>query len=315
LAGAGVVYLYRFGEGEGPVRRFLDSYRAHSAGLAHDLHVIFKGFPNRNSLDSARALFASLPINTIELDDVGYDIGSYFAATRAVANPQLVFLNTFSEILVDNWLLYYDQALHVPGVGLVGATGSLQSLSSGFEAGLAITWRHVVRHFKKKSDARVGAVTQPQDHVNAGNIARGLLQAPLYPLRVYQYGRYPNPHIRTNAFMIRRDLFLSLHTEKLKKKADAYRFESGRASMTRQIMARGLSPVVIDRTGRCYTIPYWRSSSTFWVEDQANLVIADNQTRDYIHGDPEFREGLRHKAWDHPLLWKSRVVPYRGADR
>ncbi len=115
VADTGVVYLYRFVEGATPVRTFLNSYRAHPAGLEHDLHVILKGFPDRQALAAARALFGSLPINTIEVDDTGYDIGSYVAAAKSVANRKLLFLNTFSEILADNWLAHFDRALNMPG--------------------------------------------------------------------------------------------------------------------------------------------------------------------------------------------------------
>src|SRR5215469_7404354 len=150
VAKTGVVYLYRFAEGEEPVRRFLDSYRTHPAGLAHDLHVILKGFPHRAALDAARALFTGLPINAIEVDDTGYDIGSYFAAARMVANSQLLFLNTFSEILAENWLSYFDRAHSMQGVGIVGATGSWQSIRTVYEAKLLrvlrepsrLLWRH-----------------------------------------------------------------------------------------------------------------------------------------------------------------------------
>jgi hypothetical protein len=303
----GIVYLYRFVEGEAPVRRFLASYHQHPAGLAHDLHVILKGFPDRGAVAAARALFAPLPVNTIELGDTGYDIGSYFAAARAVANPQLLFLNTFSEILADNWLRYFAAALAVPGIGVAGATGSLQSLSSGLEAVCLGALRRVVARFKtadKSAEIGTDLDAVGEHAINAVNIPRGLRRAGAYPLHVYQYGRYPNPHIRTNGFMIRRDLFLSLRAGRLRNKADAYKFESGRASMTRQIMARGLSPVVVDRSGKPYAIPQWQSSSTFWINGQVNLMIADNQTRDYANGDAKFRVGLKQKAWDHPSLWK-----------
>jgi hypothetical protein len=305
----GVIYLYRFVEGEAPVRRFLASYRRHPAGLSHDLHVILKGFPDPAAVAAARALFAPLPINTIELGDTGYDIGAYFAAAREVTNPQLLFLNTFSEILADNWLDYFDSALAMPGIGVAGATGSLQSLSSGFEAVCLGALRRAAGRFKKAdTSAELGADfgSDGKRSINAVNISRGVVRAAVYPIHVYQYGRYPNPHIRTNGFMIRRDLFLSLRCGRLRNKADAYRFESGRASMTRQIMARGLSPVVIDRDGNSYAIPQWRSSSTFWINGQVNLMIADNQTRDYVNGDAKFRDGLKQKAWDHPSLWKPR---------
>ena len=73
-----------------------------------------------------------------------------------------------------------------------------------------------------------------------------------YLLYLYQYGRFPNPHIRTNAFMIERNRFLSLYAPAFKNKEDAYKFESGRRSMTKQIIAQELKPVVVDRNGAVY---------------------------------------------------------------
>ena len=65
----GVIYLYRFAEGEHPVLHFLESYRRHPAGIDHDLYVVFKGFPDQASLAAGRALFAEIPFTSIELDD------------------------------------------------------------------------------------------------------------------------------------------------------------------------------------------------------------------------------------------------------
>jgi UDP-glucose 4-epimerase len=70
----------------------------------------------------------------LECEDEGYDIGTYIAAAKAVSNRQLIFFNTFSEILADDWLSYFEKALNQPGIGVVGATGSWQALSSGLEA-------------------------------------------------------------------------------------------------------------------------------------------------------------------------------------
>lgn len=108
----GVIYLYRFSEGEMPVRRFLETYRSHPAGVDHDLHVIFKGFPDQESLARGLALFADIPIKPVEVDDSGYDIGSYVRAANIVLNRRLLFLNTFSQILADNWLGHFDRALN-----------------------------------------------------------------------------------------------------------------------------------------------------------------------------------------------------------
>jgi hypothetical protein len=306
VADTGVVYLYRFAEGEIPVRTFLDSYGAHPAGLEHDLHIVLKGFPDQNALASARALFGTLPINTIEVDDTGYDIGSYIAAAQSVSNSKLLFLNTFSKILADDWLDHFDRALTVPGVGLVGATGSWQSVSSGYEAALLRILRHPVyclnRYFGFPSSAAdKDAIQNNADgEFNLRRLTLRLSRVSLYPLRLYEFGRHPNPHIRTNAFMIRRDLFLSLRAITFKRKIDVYKFESGRHSMTRQIMARGLMPVVVDRLGKIYSIPEWKSSSTFWIDLQTNLLVADNQTSSYATGSPERRKVLKSYAWDRP---------------
>lgn len=303
MAIIGVVYLYRFAEGEISARAFLDSYRAHPAGIEHDLHVILKGFPDERSSAAARALFGPLSANLIELDDTGYDIGSYLAAARRIANHRLVFLNTFSEILADDWLVRLDAALNHPDVGLVGATGSWQSLSSGYVAA-ALRFAHWVRHPISYVKSHFEGGTQPS--TGAGVPRRGFRDVVL-KIRgladLYEFGRYPNPHIRTNGFMIDRERFLSLQSMPFSRKADVYKFESGRHSMTKQILRMKLKALVVDRSGRTYEVDDWRSSSTFWVGHQENLMIADNMTRKYAQGSSQLRQLLENYAWQPPTAW------------
>jgi hypothetical protein len=118
-----------------------------------------------------------------------------------------------------------------------------------------------------------------------------------------------HPHIRTNAFMIRRELFLSLHPTRFKRKSDVYRFESGRRSMTKQITALGMTPVVVDRFGTSYRLQDWKRSSTFWTDDQANLLIADKQTREYAAGSAEHHMIFENYAWNPPSSWVGQCLP------
>lgn len=303
MAAIGVVYLYRFAEGESFARTFLESYRAHPARIEHDLHVILKGFPDKKASAAARALFGAVPANLIELDDSGYDIGSYLAAACRVANNQLVFLNTFSEILADNWLAHLDAALNRSDVGLVGATGSWQSLGSGYVAAalrLAHWIRHpigyVKSHFEAGSHASAGTGVARRSFRDIALKIRGLAD-------LYEFGRYPNPHIRTNAFMIDRERFLSLHSTPFRRKADVYKFESGRRSMTNQILRMKLKALVVDRSGKTYDIDAWRTSSTYWTGAQENLMIADNMTRKYAQGTAQLRHLLENYAWYPPSAW------------
>lgn len=323
VADIGVVYLYRFAEGEAPARVFLDSYRAHPAGVEHNLHVILKGFPDQASRASARALFRAISVHFIELDDTGFDIGSYFAAAKAVADRRLLFFNTFSEILADDWLLYFDQALRTPGVGLVGATGSWQCHSSAYEFLIRRIWRRLSRPVTSLKEISFGsqktgsgldahsdteAVGISSEHegrslAQLGRALYHLARFDRYLMYLYECGRFPNPHIRTNAFMIERSRFIALRNVPFKRKIDAYKFESGRLSLTNQISRQGLKPVVIDRQGKVYDIPDWRSSSTFWTDEQPNLIVADNQTRDYSNGGIRRRRFLEHHAWIPPVRW------------
>jgi hypothetical protein len=320
LAQIGIIYLCRFAEGERPVRRFVDSYRTHPAGLEHDLHVIFKGFPSPASLAAAQRLFGGLPIHPIELKDKGFDVGAYFAAARLVANRRLIFFNTFAEPLADGWLKKFDDALSLPGIGLVGATGSWQSPRSLYVARLkrALHWlRHPLDYWNYLAGSRDNPPTM--DHrlklprtgttsevvpVDESIIFRRFSSS-LYDLLRFDhyllhYITFPNPHIRTNAFMIERDRFLALKAPPFRAKSDLYKFESGRQSLTRQILEQDLRPVVVGRDGHIYEAADWKSSSTYWIDQQANLIVADNRTSDYSEGGQQIRAHLRACAWEDP---------------
>jgi hypothetical protein len=321
LADIGVVYLYRFAEGERPVRAFLESYRAHPAGTDHDLHVVFKGFPDQLSIASARTLFTDLPINPIELDDTGFDIGSYFAAAKVVPNRRLIFFNTFTELLADDWLRKFDDALSLPGVGLAGATGSCQSRSCYYGVVVRLGWNRLKNlllnsvpgpasgapHIKEEQYSADREASQRHTNIdrlgNALNTLYVLFRVDRYVAALYQYGRFPNPHVRTSAFMIEKDRFLSLCGAPFNKKEDTYRFESGRRSMTKQILAQGLKPVVMDRNGKSYPMSEWKASSTFWATGQSNLIAADNQTRAYAQASQAYRIFLEDRAWVQPSRW------------
>jgi hypothetical protein len=295
----GVIYLCRFAEGEEPVRRFLRTYRDHVAGVDHDLHVVFKGFTDPTKLEAFRTIFDGIPINAIELDDTGFDLGSYVKAAKAVSNRRVIFLNTFSQIQGANWLRHFDQAMNAPGIGLAGATGSWQSNAASYERTLkrlmAKIW--TLRPFAKPvtGDSKSLPLTMQRR-----SRLRYIFSLFHYIYFVIEYGRHPNPHIRTNAFMVDRAQFVSLYFPSFENKKDAYRFESGRRSLTRQYIARGLQPVVVDRNGKAYAVDQWKASGTFWIDNQVNLLIADNRTCDYAEGAPELRTYLEHIAWVDP---------------
>ena len=92
---------------------------------------------------------------------------------------------------------------------------------------------------------------------------------------------FPNINIRTNAFMIARQVFNQLDTGSLATKRGGYEFEAGPNSLTRQLERRGLQPVVVDRIGNSWQSEDWPESNTFRSGLQQGLLVADNRTHDF----------------------------------
>ena len=95
------------------------------------------------------------------------------------------------------------------------------------------------------------------------------------------FTHYPNFHVRTNGFMVAVSDFLAITERRsLSTKEDAYRFESGRHSLTRTVLASGKKVAIVSRIGQISPKCLWRAS-IFRSGRQSNLLIADNQSRTY----------------------------------
>lgn len=115
-----------------------------------------------------------------------------------------------------------------------------------------------------------------------------------------QFPKFPNPHIRTNTFMITRDLMLELDWPDVRTKRAALLLESGKRGLTRQVRARGLEALVVGRNGRGYLSEQWLESNTFRSGGQSNLLVADNRTRQFSEAEPTEQCLLSELAWGRP---------------
>lgn len=122
---------------------------------------------------------------------------------------------------------------------------------------------------------------------------------------------FPNVHVRTNGFAIRRNDFLSIEAGPLDSKLACNRFEAGPRSMTRQLIERGQAAYVVGRDGRIFDEEAWPTSRTFRSGNQENLLISDNRTRQYQLGSSRHRSKVAALSWDNraevtPLtLWQT----------
>jgi hypothetical protein len=108
---------------------------------------------------------------------------------------------------------------------------------------------------------------------------------------------FPNGHIRTNAFMMERNCFLALDPGDMSSLESGNAFEAGPQSLTRQLDARGLKPIVVDREGRRFQVEEWPRSLTFRSGGQEALAVSDFRTFDYAAGSPGKRRWLAELAW------------------
>ena len=264
-----VCYLARVKEGFEPLNKFLNSYKYFDAGYTHDLVIVFKGESPGGGYEE-EALFSSVIHTSIYLSDQGYDITSYFEIANLVDSKYIFFVNTFGIIGSNQWLKKYVAVMKKEcDIGIVGATGSWQSGYSPLYADLY-------------KDIKV----------------RGGMTAWLN--RLIKYRQFPNPHIRTNAFLIKRNVFLDSYSKAIVTKEDAYEFEHGRNSLTNKILKVKLKAYIVGENSIGYDIESWNKSGIFWADNQDNLLILDNQTIDYEMGSLERKQYLSLCAWHDP---------------
>jgi len=265
----GIFHLIRAANGLEVFRTFVDSIRAAPPTCAWTLELILKGFPNTDATGPYLALAKGLPVHTCSIDDSGFDISSYFTAVRRTAHDTAMFFNSFCELVEPRWFEIFATAFAPTTVGLVGATGSLES----------VVRNHLIYGGTSRSLA-----------LRAKNYALSAGLAVVFP-------PFPNAHVRTNAFMIKRDAFLSTHAPGIKTRFGALVYESGWTSLTRQIRARGLATLIVDRQGRSFEPDQWGASRTFRSGHQENVVVRDNRITEYETATAERQELLRWLAF------------------
>ncbi len=281
-----VIHLVREPNGIETFRSFLESYRRHDAGMPHELVLLFKGFPEtrgRTPPEYAEVL-GDIAHRALFVPDAGFDIASYVQGARACDHEFVLFLNSFSTILDDDWLAKFYRHATVKGVGVVGATGSLES---------PVQNTLINRPPRVPPERRqfLGRILDPLQ------IRRRVSRWRRLRFTKRHWPPFPNPHLRTNAFMIRRELFLALRVGPLNTKDEAVMFECGWFGMTRQIFEMGLEALVVGRDGRGYPRDSWYDSHTFRSGEQRNLLIADNRTRYYEQADSNWRRGALLSTW------------------
>jgi hypothetical protein len=248
-----VVHLAWAGIGDEHLERFATSYRRHHPGAEHALIIAWKGY-SAERLAHARRCLDGIDYEDEEVKPEPLDLDSYREIASRLTADAVCFLNSYSEIVADQWLAKLENILNQPGVGLVGASGSYES---------PLADRVLPRRWARRG----------------------------------RFAPFPNPHLRTNGFMLELELMRELDWPPINDKAEAWALECGVNGITRQVEGRNLKVLVVGRDGRAYPAPEWPASQTFRSGSQTNLMVADNRTQQYAEATGRFRRRLEHLAW------------------
>jgi hypothetical protein len=298
-----VVHLVWGPLGPTPLREFLRTYNAYEAGASHELVIVFNGVASSGEdLGVRDALIAELrgtPHRLIALEHPVLDLVAYRHAAQALDHEYICVLNSHSRLRSAGWLGLIEGAVRKPNVGLVGATGSWASLRSYAlrQLGLPSPYRRVWPDRRRAFSQFQALHSERTDDPSARSPLAFLHTARALTDMTVGFSQFPTPHLRTNAFMAKRQLLSQALRQDLGRKVDAHRLESGRRSITAQIEGAGQRALVVDSGGQTFDPPEWPDSKTFWQADQEGLLVADNQTETYQSGDEARRLLLAQYAW------------------
>lgn len=112
--------------------------------------------------------------------------------------------------------------------------------------------------------------------------------------------RFPNPHIRTCAFMMKRNLFLQ-YSDKCKlpqTKEDTWEIEHGAGSLTNFVLNRGGQAVVVNNCGDVFYPQDWEEAQTYITLD-SKAIMDDKWARRYTLTDKYLRTKIEMENWSH----------------
>jgi glycosyltransferase involved in cell wall biosynthesis len=332
MSSVAVVYLARIAHGVDAFAPFARSHKQFPAEYPHDLILAGKGMTKAGQRAATELAFAGIPHQLVPLPDDGYDIHAYLAMAEKLPHDYVLFCNTYTEFLTAGWLRKMMTAAEMEGVGLVGATASYESLldsirfitkaiwltsvrTVGYDAGLASQFEHILQEHAplwmsaSSSSYRrlrriVGDYRLRRPKITSSDLDAefekhwAAITAPDGPFGMFtDVSPFPNPHLRSNVLLIRRELLNSFRFNLEPTKSACNLFESGPLGLPKSIERLGLRQVLVGANGDVYDVEDWTKSKTFRLEDQSNLLAADNQTKNFAGFSAREKDLHQRMSW------------------
>ena len=172
-----VIYLAYVPFNESYLSNFINSYKKYDSGILHDLIILFNGHNDLLEVDPFLTILNESNIKyKVFYTPEKFDIASYFYISKLLKSKYVCFLNTYSEIQNNKWLLYYYIGIEKINIGCVSATAAWGDYSHDDE------FKHLINNITTTTTLK------------------------FKKLFIYYFNFYPKvkPHLRTNAFIINR---------------------------------------------------------------------------------------------------------------
>ncbi len=261
-----VVYLISAYDDRRNLEKFIENYKKNKSGCAHDLLICFKNFNTKDSIFKLKKLKNLKYIKYKDNNNFNdFDWGSYLRVAKKFNDKIILFMNCHSYPIIDNWLKILVN--NYSSDSLIGPSGSYES--------------HVNNSFSKLLNI---------------NFIRSLIYA---FSNFIDFPIFPNPHIRSNCFMISSKNFQKLKlTKKYKyKKKGTWINESGRYGMSKQLKQKKFRLFVINSDGKKFDQLDWKKSNTYAITNQSKLIISDKYSRIYENSNSRKKKLIREIVW------------------
>ncbi|MCL2485683.1 MAG: hypothetical protein FWF32_06475 [Endomicrobia bacterium] len=269
-------------------KRFFDSYKTHYAGVNHKLVIAAKCYDkNPEGYAALKSYAQQNNAEILDLPDDGMEFAAFYRAAKQLDYKYIFCFVSSAYVLKDNWLrLFSDAAETNENCKLFGPTGSWETILPGIFTRV----NRFINKFKKSADKPVNLL--PAEYKRPKIKFSQVIRAIFSPLP------FPNPHIRTSAFFIEREIYIQ-YIEKYgfpNNKYEAMHFESGHNGLTNFIVKKGFDIAVVGADGKVYNPKDWDKSNTFRQGNLENAVIGD-KSRDYLKFDTQTKRFFEKLSW------------------
>jgi hypothetical protein len=259
-----VCFLLTKFDNEKNLIEFMSNYKRYVSGKDHQLLICFKLLDN-HTLKKYQNILKDIKyiqfIDNYEYND--YDLGSYKRIANKYKNYAILFLNSHSYPICNNWLLKLTN--YFTDKTIIASSASNESMVD------SVKFKKIYKFFS-------------------------------YLYRKWKFKKnfnsFPNPHIRTSGFLIKGEHYYNfIKDKKIYCKEDSWYLEAGKKGITTYFKSKKFNIYVVNSDGNFFTEKNWKFSETYNYKDQNKNIISDKHTRKYSESNFEKKIYYQKITW------------------